>query len=94
MDGAGQEVLTWQTYKTTRAEIQAVSGVETWAANTVEAFTLRKVRIRYTAGVTTEHRVVVCKSGQIYSIRAILNWEERNRELILTTQEYRDQGTY
>lgn len=94
LDDAGQEVLTWETFKKLKAEIKPTAGSEAWNANTVEAFESRTIRIRYTPNLTTQHRIRVCTTGKIYSIRAILNWEERNRELLINTVEYRDQGTY
>lgn len=94
LDAAGQEILDWTSYRRTRAEITPMAGRESWEANTVEGFTTVKIKMRYFPGLTSEHRILACASGKIFSIRGVLDWDLRGREYVVQAIEYRDQGSY
>lgn len=78
---SGEPDAAWSVYATTMAEIRPLVGREFFAAQQVSSKVDTKIRIRYRTGVTAGMRVN--KSGTYYNIEAVINVENRNRELML-----------
>lgn len=75
----GSLARTWATVRTCWASIEPLRGQELWEAQQVQARVNTRVRMRYWAGLTPEHRI---KHGtDVYNIAAVLNPEGRSREL-------------
>lgn len=81
----GEEIVTWPTFATRWAEVTPVSGREFIEQSRGEAAVSHRVRIRYTAGVKPQMRVLF--EGRILSIEAVLNQQEANREQVLMCTE-------
>ena len=76
---------TWADFVEMRASIEPLTGSERFAAQIVDAQVNTRIRMQYTAGVTPKMRV---KFGtRFFDIKAVLNIEERNRELELLATE-------
>lgn len=80
------DVESWaDTHANVPASIEPLRGREFWESQTVSAETAYRVTIRYRSGVLPTMRV---KWGtRIFRINAVLNIEERNRELHLMCVE-------
>lgn len=67
------------------ASIEPVSGREAFLAQQHLSEVTHKVRIRYRSGITAKMRVQY--GSRTFDIRAVMNFEERNRELLLLCTE-------
>jgi len=84
-DSYGAEVEAWTDYAEVWASIEPARGREFWESQQVNAEVTGKIRIRYLEEVTPKMRV---KHGsRIFEIIAVINPEERNRELQLMVKE-------
>lgn len=72
------------------ASIDPVTGKESFLAGGHLAEVDHKIRIRYRAGITAKQRVLF--GSRVFDILAVLNWEERNKELLLLCKEGLTQG--
>lgn len=81
----GEEVITWKTYATVWGEVSPLTGREYLAAQEAQSAVNVRVRMRYLAGVTTAMRVLY--GSRVLEIEAVLNYQERNRELVLMCVE-------
>ena len=81
----GEVETTWQESITTYALINPLVGREYWSARQVTSEVTGKVNIRYVNGITPKMRIKF--GNRILSIEAIINVEERNRELVLLVSE-------
>jgi SPP1 family predicted phage head-tail adaptor len=84
-DATGQAVPTWATYATVWAAIEPLTGRELIAAKQAQSQDTVKVRCRYLTGILTTHRVLF--GTRILAINAVINLDERNRELNLMCTE-------
>ncbi len=81
----GEIITTWSTFATVWAEILPLSGKEYWSSKQVNSEVTGKIRIRYKSGITPKMRV---KYGtRIFNIEAIMNYLEKNIEIILLVKE-------
>jgi len=80
-----EKVETWQDFKQCWAEIKPLDGREYWAARQTVSEVTGKIKIRYMAGVTNEMRVV--DGAKIYDIEAVIDTENRHKELVLLVKE-------
>ena len=80
-DARGETTKTWSTFLTSRAGIYPLRGKEFFAAHQDNAEINTKIVLRYQPGITAEMRVLA--NGNYYDIQAVINVEERNRELNL-----------
>lgn len=81
----GGLTATWADVADVRASIEPLTGRERFAAQVVDAEVSHRIRMRHRAGVVPKMRV---KFGtRLFDIRAVLNVEERNRELELLATE-------
>lgn len=86
-DSGGPVISSWVNLspETTYASIEPIGGRELWALQMANSLTTHRITIRYQQGITARCRV---KYGDRYfQISAVLNVEERNRELQLLCTE-------
>ena len=84
-DAYGSLVDTWGTHATWWASINPITGREYVSDGKVNSEVTTRIRGRYLNGVSPIMRV---KYGtRIYSIVAVINIEERNREIELLCKE-------
>ena len=81
----GEEVIEWVTFITTWASVEPLIGKEYFATKQTQASTSHKITMRYQMGIKPYNRV---KYGdRIFDINAILNVEEKDRELVIYATE-------
>lgn len=76
---------TWADTATVWAAVLPLSGREYWAAQQVSAERAVEFHTRYLSGVVPKMRVSY--NSRTFDIKSVINVEERNRELILVTEE-------
>ena len=81
--GAGD--ITWQDYATVWMAIEPLRGTEFVAAQQMNAEVTGKGVMRYIPGVTPDMRIL--DGARIFEILAIVDVEERHRELQLMLKE-------
>jgi len=84
-DGKGTAVETWSDVTTVWGSIEPLQGKEYYDAHRENADITHRARIRYRPGVTRENRLLY--GSRIFDIEAVLNPDERNRELTLLCRE-------
>lgn len=82
--------VTWQDVATVWAAVEPLSGREYLLAQNVNAELTVRIRIRYRPGVTPGMRVLY--NGRVFDIQAVIDVEERHRELQLMCKEILDNG--
>lgn len=80
----GSMLTTWNAYRSLWASIETLKGNEKVSANAVWPKADQKITFRYVAGILPTMRVFF--NDKIYSILNVNNVNERNREIILTTE--------
>ena len=84
-DALGAEVDSWSSFAVRWAAVEPLGGREFWDARRVNAERRVRFRLRYVVGVTPEMRVSF--DGRVFDIQAVIDVEERNRELQLVCEE-------
>lgn len=84
-DAEGITEDNWVDTATVWAAIKPLHGRELLAAQAVQSETTGRIEMRYRPGIKPSQRAVF--GGRIFEILAVLNIEERNRELRLLTKE-------
>lgn len=84
----GERVVTWSTVETVYAAVEPVRGREFFAAEQVQSEVSHRVVMRYRAGMTTRMRLL--HLGREFHINAIIDVDERHRELQLMCREMLD----
>jgi SPP1 family predicted phage head-tail adaptor len=88
-DGAGGYTESWISFATVWASVEPISGKEYYEAQQTQSEATHKIRIRYRTGILPSMRVNF--KGRIFAITSPpINWEERNRELMLECTEVLD----
>jgi len=64
------------------------AGSEYWSAKQTQEKEPVIFKIRYVAGITQKMRISF--NSKIYDINSIVNVEQRNREILLITEEYEE----
>lgn len=85
---SGEEVLTWPTFATCRASVEPLNGKEYFTARQEAAEVNYRIRLRYDsalASVVPAWRISY--AGRTFDIQSIINYRERNRELIVMCKE-------
>lgn len=78
----------WTTFAEVWGEVTPLSGREYWRAAQVQPDVTHQVTIRYLPNVTTQMRVRRRgETDRFYQIGAVLNIDERNREMQLMCRE-------
>lgn len=81
----GEDITTYTTYREVWARVVPLTGKEYVAQNETQSSITGKIYIRYLDGVTNDMRVLW--GTRNYDIQAVINTEERNRELVLMVDE-------
>lgn len=81
----GEPDTVWTTYLVVSASVDPVTGKEPFIAQEHLSRVSTKIRMRYRAGVTHDMRVSF--NGNVYDIKAVLNWGERNIEMLLLCEQ-------
>jgi SPP1 family predicted phage head-tail adaptor len=81
----GEATSSWSEFATVWASVQPISGREFFAAQAVQAQVSTRIKIRYLPDVTPKMRVLF--GSRVFRIEAVLNIDERNRELHLMCVE-------
>lgn len=77
----GAVTYTWTTFASPWAAIEPLYGREYFASQQVQAEVTTRIRIRYRVGVTPDMRVLW--GTRVFSIKSVINLDERNREMHL-----------
>ena len=84
-DAYGGQTATWATLDTVWADLESLTGIESWQDKQQTPIITHKVTIRYRADIDPKMRI---KYGSRYlNIANIVNKEERNIELALLCRE-------
>ena len=83
-DEIGQPVTTWATFKTVRANIRYLNGVETIKADAVSSVVKASIRIRRRTDITAAMRVVF--GATTFEIKAVLPDEQDRERLDLSCE--------
>lgn len=67
------------------ASINPLSGRELFVAMQIQSMVSHKIKIRYRSGITNKHRVEY--KGRVYNILAVIDKQERHKELELMCEE-------
>lgn len=89
-NAVGEPNVGWADYLTVWASVDPVTGNEPFLAQQHLSRVTSKIRMRYRSGVTSDMRVSY--GGNYYDIKAVLNWGERNAELMLLCEQGVNQG--
>jgi SPP1 family predicted phage head-tail adaptor len=81
----GAPAETWSTFAEVWAAIEPLRGREFFASKQIQAEVTTRIRIRYLEGITPKMRVLW--GERIYLIDAIIDLEERHREMQLMCRE-------
>lgn len=84
-DSMGGATVTWAEHTSTWAEIVPKGANEAFWAKHLEHRVTHKITIRYLSGITSDMRILF--GTRVFQIKGILNWEEKNRYLILSCEE-------
>ncbi len=84
-DAAGGQVKTWRTLATVRARVIPLQGKEFFEAQKYTSEVTTEIRLRYIPGVKPSMRVIGC--GATYDIQAVIDRNNRKRELYLMCKE-------
>ena len=82
----GEKVPTWDDFITVKAGIYPVSGKDYISAVEINSEITHKINLRYVPGISADMRV---KFGtRIFTVIAVLNFQERDKELQLVCKEF------
>ena len=84
-NGFGEDVDSWGTFATVRAQIVPINGKEYFSAGQEQASVSHKIKLRYLAGITQAMRINY--EGRYFDIQAIINFQERNIDLEIMAVE-------
>jgi SPP1 family predicted phage head-tail adaptor len=84
-DSMGGEVVTWEAFTYAWASIEPLSGREYFAAHQTQSSITHKMKMRYQSGIRPYHQIGW--GGRSFNIDAVMNTEERNKELVLFCTE-------
>jgi SPP1 family predicted phage head-tail adaptor len=86
-DGAGGWTEDWVAFASNvAASVEPISGKEYFEAQQTQSEVTHKIRIRFKSGITSAMRVNF--KGRIFAMTSPpINWEERNRDMMLMCSE-------
>lgn len=87
-DALGGEVRTWSDVATLWGTVDAITGREVHAAQQLHAEVTLRVRLRYRADITAEHRLMM--DGAPLAIHAVLPVGRHEMLTLLCSQGLRD----
>lgn len=86
----GEPTGTWSTLATVWAHIKPLQGRELQAAQQMAPEVTHRIAIPYSAALADPVAMAKCRAtygGRIFNIHAVMNQDERNRELIILASE-------
>ena len=83
--GKIEDTALWNDFINCFAAILPISGREFFIAKQVNAIVTTRIKIRYISAITPGMRVVF--GGKVYDIKAVLDIEERHKEIHLMCEE-------
>jgi len=86
VNSVGEPIITWTTFAIVWASVAPLDGREFWASKQINSEVTGKIKIRYLSGINTKMRVLF--GSRVFDIEAILNVEERNKEMTLLVKEH------
>lgn len=90
-DTFGQQSTGWTNlYTNVHVAIRPLSGREMLAAQAVNSEVSHNINLRYLAGITANMRILY--GTRIFNITAVMNIDERNKELMLQAAEGLNDG--
>lgn len=89
-DETGAQIETWADVATVWGAVEPLSGRELFTAQQVKAEVTAQITIRYRSGISATMRIVF--EGRLYNILAVIDPEERHRELQLLCSEGLNDG--
>ena len=84
-NAVGEPDVTWTDYLVVSASVDPITGNEPFIAQEHLSRVTSKIRLRYREGITSDMRVSF--NSNVYDIKAVLNWGERNVELLLLCEQ-------
>lgn len=84
-DGQGGQSQEWQEVFSTLAELKPMSASQVLFSANLQHRVTHKIYIRYRQGIEISQRIVY--GERIFQIKGIINIDERNRWLEITTEE-------
>lgn len=88
-DSYGQPVESWETYATTQAAVDPISGQEFLALLQSGTKVTHRVRVRYRPGIAGTDRVLF--KGRVLDVQVPMNMGERNKEIEFLCEERTDE---
>ena len=85
-DSTGAEVETWEPVSAVWGRVEPLSGRELYAARQFNAEVSHRVTMRFAEGIIPTMRVLF--GSRAFDVHAVLNPDERNRELQLACSEF------
>lgn len=82
----GEKIFDWEDVITVKAGIYPISGKDYISAVEVNSEITTKINLRYVPNITADMRVKF--GSRIYTIIAVINFQERDRELQLACKEF------
>ena len=81
--GGGAASTTWTTITDGArwAEVRPASSSERYDGQQLQELVTHEIRTRYLSGITIKHRVLF--GARLFDIQSVINWGERNSELML-----------
>lgn len=89
-NAAGEPAVTWSNWLTVWASVDPVTGKEPFLTQEHLSVVSHKVRLRYRSGIEAAQRISF--DGRYFDIKAVLNWNERNREVLLLVEQGANEG--
>jgi len=86
-DGAGAITQTWSEVRKVWAAVEPARGAEFYASQTENSEVTGKIVMRYFSGLNPTMRINWASESRIFQIEAIIDPDERHRELQLMVKE-------
>jgi len=84
-NGFGEPVETWSDVATVWASVQPLAGREYFQAQQIKADITLRIRMRYRSGIQPAMRLLF--ESRVFEIQAVIDPDERHRELELLCAE-------
>jgi len=84
-DAGGGRSVAWSTYKTVYANVEQLSANTKYGQGVVDEKGLYAFTMRYTTGITTQHRISY--NSKLFSITSVIDLDERNKYLVIKASE-------
>ncbi len=81
----GAMAKTWATVTTVWAQIEPLSGNETWRARQAQSDATHRITIRWYSGLTPAYRFLY--GSRIFNIESVMNTDERGSQMVCTCTE-------